>query len=299
MGRDFLPCDTPHSEENQMATPARSVNAWIFLNEDDPPNTSYKTPGSSYHNAVQYGIYNSTDFLSICWVGTLQTSATTVPTGDGSTYTIELGQKTHPDGSTNQQYMTWVMNDARAANPNIKILVMLGYGHNGLTQIFSSDSSKWQKNANDYAANVVAYLEYYGLDGFDVDWEPNLSSNGNPQQFALVFNAIRAAFPTGGKPYYLVLSPSTVGTLDGATVNNSFDFVNLQLYGGAWPPSFVAAPDDNPPGPGVNKDLLAYGAKFEPSGSGERPYQNAQQAYQGYSEGPSTRGPTTSSRSGG
>lgn len=258
-----------------MSTPSKSVNAWIFLMEDEPSGTSYKTPGSCYQSLITYGVYNSTDMVSVCWVNTVPTSPTTVPPGDGSTYTVELQAKTHPDGSTNQEYMEWLIQDARNTNPNIKILVMLGYGADEITQIFSSDSSQWQQNATDYANNLVAYLQQYDLDGFDVDWEYPLSSAGTPQQFNILFTAIRAAFKPQSRYYYLTLSPANVGTLDAPTVNSAFDFVNLQLYSGFTnPQDFIDA--------GVSQSLLAYGAKFESIGNGDtNPYETAQGAYHG------------------
>lgn len=267
-----------------MPTPPVSCNAWIFLEEDDPSGSNYDTPGSSYQNAVQYGVYASTDFLSICWVNTVPTSADTIPAAGADVFpwTIQLQQSTHPGGITNQQYMTNVMSDARAANPNIKILAMLGYAADEITQIFGSDPTQWPAEATGYAANVVAYLESYGLDGFDVDWEPEFSDSGNSTMFNLVFSAIRNAFPTGGKQYYLVISPSEVGydeqgnpVMDGQTVTDCFDFVNLQIYGGAQPDDFTAI--------GVAKDLLAYGAKFEPNFG--VPDQTAQAAYDAYVAG--------------
>lgn len=246
-----------------------NVNAWIFLLEDDPAGSSYKTPGSSYQNLIDYGVYGSTDMVSICWVNTVATSSTTIPAGDGSTFTVQLQSGTHPDGSTNQQYMDWLIQDARKANPNIKLVVMLGYGDDEITQIFSGPKSGWQQAATDFANNLVAYLRHYGLDGFDVDWEAPLSSSGTPEQFQLLFTAIRQAFDATGKRYYLTLSPAAVGTLDAGTINASFDFVNLQLYSGfTCPGEFVSA--------GVNAGLLAYGAKFEPNNG--VPYQTAQQA---------------------
>jgi Glycosyl hydrolases family 18 len=259
-----------------MNPPAKSVNAWIFLMEDEPPGTSYKTPGSCYQSLITYGVYKYTDMVSICWVDTVPTSSTTVPQGDGSTYTVELQAKIHPDKSTNLEYMQWLIQDARAVNPNVKILIMLGYAADEINRIFSPDKSQWQQNATDFANNLVAYLRQYDLDGFDVDWESPFSDDTNQAQFALLFTAIRAAFSAQSKYYYLTLSPANVGTLDAPTVNAAFDFVNLQLYSGFTSPSdFTNA--------GVSKDLLAYGAKFEPDGG--VPYQDAQQAYSGYVAG--------------
>jgi hypothetical protein len=260
-----------------MNIPNKSVNAWIFLAEDEPSGTGYQSPTSSYQSLITYGVYNSTDMVNICFVSTVPTSATTVPAGDGSTHTIELQPATHPDGATNQDYMDWLIQDARSTNPNIKLLVTLVYSPgNQLRQIFSSDQSQWQQNAADYADNLVAYLQHYDLDGFDVDWESPLSTASTRQQFAILFTAIRAAFNAQDRQYYLTLSPADVGTLDPSTVNSSFDFVNLQLYSGFTSPGeFTKA--------GVAQSLLAYGAKFEPNGS--VPYQDAQQAYAGYVSG--------------
>lgn len=245
------------------------VNAWIFLLEDEPPGSSYKTPGSSYQSLIRFGVYGSTDLVSICWVDTVPTSATTIPAGNGSTCTVQLQAGTHPDGSTNQQYMEWLIQDARRVNPNIKLQVMLGYGATEITQIFSGPQSGWQQAADAYAANLVQYLRHYGLDGFDVDWESPLSDHGTPQQFAMLFTAIRKAFDASGRTYYLTLAPAAVGTLDAPTVNAAFDFVTLQLYSGfTCPEPFLRA--------GVSQGKLAYGAKFEVNG--HTPYQTAQQA---------------------
>ncbi|HET7232171.1 MAG TPA: glycosyl hydrolase family 18 protein [Longimicrobium sp.] len=256
-----------------MSTSVPRVNAWIYLLEDDPANTSYKTPGSSYQNAVEHGVYAYTDMLGICWVNPILTSDTTVPKGDGKTYTVQLesGSHPHPGGFSNQQYMGWLMEDARKANPNIKLVVTLGYAHDEITQIFKGDKSQWPQQATAFANNLVAYLEHYGLDGFDVDWEGEFAYETTADQFRLLFTAIRAAFTKSGKQYYLTLSPADVGNLDGQTVNDAFDFVNLQLYSGyTCAQGFLDK--------GVHAGKLAYGAKFEAVSADGPPYQTAQQA---------------------
>ena len=273
--------------------PARSVNAWIYLNEDEPAGTWYKSQNSCFQTLIEYGVYKYTDMLSICWVGTVPTSSTTVPQGNGSSYTVQLGTHQHNTGTqppyvSNQQYMDWVISDARAANPKIRIQVMLVFGATEITQIFSGSQSQWPKQAAAFADNLVTYLQHYNLDGFDIDWESPLSDNGTPTQFQILFTAVRTAFQQAysktGRYYYLTLSPAEVGTLDAGTINSSFDFVNLQLYSGFTIPSdFTNA--------GVNLNLLAYGAKFESIGNGiTMPYQNAQNAWQGYQSGPDNNG---------
>lgn len=242
------------------------VNAWIFLEEDDPAGSSYNTAGSSYQNAVVNGVYAYVDILSICWVNT-------VTVGNG--YSIELQTSTHPDGSSNLEYMQWVIADARAANPSIKIIAMMGYGGDEITQLFQGPKSGWQQIADQYAQNIVAYLQQYGLDGLDVDWEPAFSSETSKSQFAMAFTAIGKAFKAQATPLILAMGPSTAENLDSGTINAWFDFLSLQVYGGAWPGDFTRI--------GIDQTLLYYGAKFEPDGG--VPYQDAPGAYEDFVSG--------------
>lgn len=246
-----------------MSNPAQSVNAWIFVGEDEPQGTSYKSSNSCYQSLITYGVYNSVDMLIIC-------SVNTVPVGSPPTYTIDLGTNSHPNHYTNQNYMDWIMRDARAANPNIKILIELACGGNEFTQIFSTDNTQWSKEAAAYAQNVLTYLQQNNLDGFDIDWEPSLSSTSK-EQTSHVLTALRNAFNTPSKRYLLTLSPSTSDNLDAAVVNQTVDFINVQVYGGASLGEFT--------GIGVSQSLLGYGARFEIC------HQDAQNAYQGYLQG--------------
>jgi hypothetical protein len=170
--------------------------------------------------------------------------------------------------------------DSRNANSAIKLLATLNYNDDTLSKIFAAvPPPGWQQAANVFAKNVLTCLQKNDLDGFDVDWEGNFSGAITQAQFAMLFSAIRTAFDSqSAKHYYLTLSPADVGNLDAPTVNAAFDFVNLQLYGGADPSDYTQA--------GVQADLLAYGAKFESIGPGvPNPYQSAQDAYQGYTAG--------------
>ena len=254
-----------------MNTPSNTANAWIYLAEDDPSGSVYTTHGSSYQSLITHGVYKYVDFLSLCWCHIVPTSSTTFPVGNGSTYTIEIENKLHKGSNSqdfsNQQYMDWVIQDARAANPAIKILIMLGYGTTEITQLFSHNSS-----LTAFADNLVAYLQHYGLDGFDVDWESPLSNAGTASQFSQFFQAIRAAFDAQSQAYSLTISPDMFGTADGATLASAFDYITLQMYDGfTCPDEFISK--------GVPQSLLMYGAKFETNYG--IPYQTAQQAYAG------------------
>ena len=255
------------------------VNAWIFLNEDEPAGTNYNSSNSSYQRLIQNNVYQSVDILNICFLTTLPTSTKTVPQGDGSSYTLSTGNppSSHPGGLTNQDYMQYVVRDARKNNPNIKIAVTLVYGpassdpnSNGraIANVFSNTKVSPQQNANNFAANMMAYLKKYDLDGFDIDWESALSDVTTQQQFAMVVNAIGAQFrQQTNKHYYLTLSPAVATHLDATAVNKNMDFLNLQLYSGFTSPSdFVNA--------GINAKLFAYGAKFESN------FQTASEAFQ-------------------
>src|SRR5580704_11504427 len=244
----------------------KMVTAWIFLNEDEPDGTTYNSPTSCYQTLIKNNVYQSVDLLYLCFATTIPTSAKSIPPGDGSSYTIEMGASNHRDGLTNQDYMNYIIRDSKKSNPNIKIAMTLEYGNaNVLSQIFPDPANPDQQSADKFAANLMAYLKHYAIDGFDLDWEYPICDTTTQAQFRLLIDAIGAQFKRQkDKHYYLTLSPASRGNLDVGAVNRNVDFVNLQLYSGFTSPGNYS---------GVNPGLFAYGAKFE---SG---YQTAQQAY--------------------
>jgi hypothetical protein len=266
-----------------MTPNGKLANAWILLSEDEPSGATYDTPGSSYQMLIENNVYRSVDVLFICFVNTVPTGPATVPAGDGTSYTLQIDPASHgsgPDALTNEDYLQFVIRDARANNPNIRIAVTLdfntltqGSSATTISQIFSSDTSQWPQNAADFAANVMTYLQHYGLNGFDIDWESPLSDNTTAQQFALVINAIGTLFEQQATQYLLTISPAVAENLDATAVNDHVTFINLQLYSGfTQPADFQQA--------GIDARLFAYGAKFEAIGPGpdEPPYQTAAEA---------------------
>lgn len=257
-------------------------NAWIFLNEDEPPGTNYNSPASAYQRMINDGVYQANDIINLCFVDIVPTSSDTIPAGDGSSYTLFLDNVTHPanrDGSvpTNQDYMEWIVRDAKKANPKIKICLTLLYGKQHLiSQIYPDPANPDKASADAFAKNVVTYLKHYGLDGFDIDWEWDYLSDDTTQaQFKTTFCAVGPALKAAGM--LLTMGPATTNHLDAKTVNEHFDIIAFQMYySNSLPGEFVKY--------GINPDAFAYGAKFEangtstPDGAG---MQTAAEAYKG------------------
>lgn len=260
-----------------MNNASKGVYAWILLDEDNPSGTNYNDPASCYQTLRTYGVYNAVDMVNICFFVTIQKDATS--------YTIELGNKgtVHPSSQpgnntkpTTQEYLQYVIRDAKAANPNMKFMATLGYNDTMFSNIFIKGQPD-SASATNFASNLVAYLAANNLDGFDVDWEGwTMITSITATQFTLLFTAIRKAFDNSGRKYYLTFSPAGTGSMVGSTVNATADWVTLQVYGGADPSQYTAI--------GVNASLLAYGAKFESEDSyNVAPHQTPQNAYQGFS----------------
>lgn len=264
-------------------------NAWLLLNEDDPSGTNYNSPNSAFQRLITEKVYQANDIINLCFVDIVPTSNETFPVGDGSSHTLFLDHVTHPanpDGSipTNQDYMEWIVRDAKKANPKIKICLTLLYGKAHLiSQIFPDPANPDTASAEAFAANVVAYLKHYNLDGFDIDWEwgadgHGLSDDTTPAQFKAAFSAVGTAFKSAG--LLLTMGPATTANLDVDTVNEHFDIIAFQMYfSNSLPGQFINI--------GIKPDAFAYGAKFEamtavtnPTGK-EPGYQTAQQAFAG------------------
>ena len=193
---------------------AKMVNAWMLVIEDDPAGTDYNNPNSCYQKLIKDNIYRCVDLLYLGFAETVPTSAKTVPAGDGSSYTTQISSgDDHRSGLTNQDYMNYIMRDAKKSNPKIKIAVMLGYvNRDWLSQIFPDPAKPDAASADKFAANLMSYLKHYGLDGFDIDWEYPIASYTTQDQIRLLIDAIGAQFKRQtDKHYYLTLSPELEG----------------------------------------------------------------------------------------
>lgn len=245
-------------------------NAWIFLNEDHPSGTNYTDPTSMYQRLIEKSLYVANDIINLCFVDIVPTSHTTVPEGSGDGFTLFLDKVTHPESGgeipTNQNYMEWIVRDAKAQNQDIKVCLTLLYGQgNLLSKIFSDPSNPDKESADAFAANVVTYLKYYNLDGLDIDWEWPLSTETTSDQFKVIFTALGTALKKAGM--LLTMAPATDANIDVPTVNDHFDIIAFQMYYSTYLPTMFVQD-------GVKPDKFAYGAKFESN------FQTAENAYQ-------------------
>ncbi|CAM1364964.1 Glycoside hydrolase, family 18 [Tenacibaculum sediminilitoris] len=248
------------------------INAWIFLNEDEPPKTNYNSPDSSFQSLIKYKVYNSVTSLGIAFFEV-------VPATKGST--IKIGDASHPGGLTNQDYLNFVLRDARQVNPNIKFLATMVYsGENTLASIFSPGGNE-QEEATNFANNLVVYLKDNGMNGLDVDWEGNVSTSMTQSQFKILFSTIRSVFDQQQVKYYLSFTPAwPTSSIDYPTVNSAFDFVSPQFYDGTPLSSFIDV--------GISPEKIGYGAQFEPGNAA--PNTSAQQVWSKVSNGFTSNG---------
>lgn len=230
------------------------VNAWIELDEDQPPGMGYSSPESSFQRLVAKKVYQSVDILSLCFVLIVPTTtANTIHVVDGFTLQYDPKPK-HPGGLSDIDYAQKVMTDAKIINPNIRFLAMLLVGETQISQIFAGVPNElYQAKATAFAKNAVAFLKHYGFYGFEINWEdPIDSGTTQPQLHALAY-ALKREF---GDEHIFVMNTASTTNLTGKMVNDTVAFLTLQLYAG-W------VHESDYLDLGIEKAKLAYGATFE------------------------------------
>lgn len=233
----------------------RYVNAWIFLNEDEPKGTSYSDPSSCYQTLITNNVYQSVDLLFIAFTEIVPTTAPgAIHVVDG--YTLQNGIVSHPGGLSNADYMRKVVADAKENNPNIRFLTTLNWGQSDqISQIFTGCTTRAEREAaaTAFAKNAVAFFRAFGLHGFDIDWEGDLSDGTTQEQFDALARGLKGQF---GDDYLLTLSPATTALLTGEVVNATVNFLNLQLYA-PW------VKESDYLQLCIDKSKMAFGATFE------------------------------------
>lgn len=253
-----------------MASLQNGVNAWIFLNEDEPPLSFYCSPDSCFQALIRYQVYKSVDFLGIAFFEVVEAK-------DFSGSTIQIG------GAHNDSYLNAVLTDASRINPNIRFLATMVYsGSNTLASIFQSGGDP-QALATAFANNLVKYLQQMGMHGIDVDWESDVSELMTQEQFKILFSTIRKVFDQQQTKYYLTMAPAwPTPSIDYPTLNSAFDVISPQFYDGTSLSTFLQA--------GMAPAKIGYGAQFEPGNSA--PNSSAQQVWDAVSGGFSAGGQT-------
>ena len=73
-----------------MATLPNGVNAWVYLNEDEPKGTTYNSPDSCYQTLIRYKVYNSVDFLGLAFFEVVAASGAAAPSRSARLRTIKV-----------------------------------------------------------------------------------------------------------------------------------------------------------------------------------------------------------------
>lgn len=229
-----------------------AIGAWIDSELHPKSATTPASPNSNFVSVKLNNVYKSLDYLCIAWYG------------------VDMTNPKQPTISTGNKGLQMIVKDAKTQNPNIKLFATLAFTNEILSNLQTIIDNPTTLQA--FATNIATYLGNNNMNGFDIDWESPISNLTSTQSSAWL-KALRQAF---GSTYYISISPAVAYNLDGSTVNNTCNIINLQNYSGFTDPvDFVNI--------GINPSLLGFGAKFETSGN--KPFQNALQACQQYQAG--------------
>lgn len=236
-----------------------AIGAWIDSELHPTGATTPASPNSNFVSMRLNNVYKSLDYLCIAWYG------------------VDMTNPNQPTISTGNKGLQMIVTDAKTQNSDIKLFATLAFTDEILSNLQTIIDNPTTLQA--FATNIATYLGNNNMNGFDIDWESPISYLSSTQSSAWL-KALRQAF---GSTYYISISPAVADNLDGNTVNNTCDIINLQNYSGFTnPDDFVNI--------GIDPSLLGFGAKFETSGGS--PYQNAFQAYQQYEAGFTANGNT-------
>ena len=200
------------SDPSQLSRPI--ATAWMYLADDQ----DYEEIPESWSSID----FRTADVLNVGPAGVQQ---------DG-TFGFYQSRKT---GDLAKRFK-WVLRNARAQNPDIKIIVSQwwGYGDDIWGQPLSvlrsgKDVKKYTTSVGDFLAEYLD--ESGGVDGFDIDYEDNNISARTED----ITGQIRAELDQlsrahQDRPFYQTVSPSTTGYLGDAV--EYLDYVNMQTYDG-------------------------------------------------------------------
>ena len=222
--------------------------------------SSGQTSGGSataHYAGTFYPIYNSgagqwidpTDSMPFDKVSDIFAAfAHAYPQGNGAVFAYEQGQPEEPVRLPELEQV------ARQKNPQIKILISLGWGHKDWDYI----AQDYANDADVFVPSVIQFIRDNGVDGVDIDDEdigPDGKSGDISQQafdgvVANLREALDAASAQDNKHYLLTITPAGNNDDDGGLADTQvdaqnapmFNLINVQSYfGEEWGEEFLHA----------------------------------------------------------
>jgi chitinase len=131
----------------------------------------------------------------------------------------------------------------KEAHPHLKTLISVGGWtlSNKFPQVAAT-----QQGRDNFAASCVEFMQTYGFDGIDIDWEYPVSgglTDGTPadrENFTLLLADLREALDEVGEGYLLTIAapagPSTYANIELEAIHPYLDFINVMTYDfhGGW-----------------------------------------------------------------
>jgi hypothetical protein len=123
-------------------------------------------------------------------------------------------------GDTDEDRVRLVVGTARAKNPDIRILVSLGWGNN--------DAGSAATTPDPFAESVASIVETFGLDGFDIDFESTEVEIADMLRLAQAIREHLAAV-SPDRPMVMTITPAQTEGLD-RDVLGTFTYTMPQTY---------------------------------------------------------------------
>ncbi len=172
------------------------------------------------------------------------------PTWQGDVNTIPYHRLTHinysfvlprPDGSLapldgGGGRLTLLVQKAKAAN--VKVLISIGGWNNGDDSAFRSLASNSTYRAN-FVNQVMNFINQYGLDGADIDWEYPEAGAEAADFKRLMTDLGNRLRPAGKLLTAAVAATDSPGSIDPGVIS-VVDFLNLMVYDMGYPHSTYA-----------------------------------------------------------
>ncbi|GAA3962133.1 hypothetical protein GCM10022278_20180 [Allohahella marinimesophila] len=130
-----------------------------------------------------------------------------------------------------------LVNQAHAKG--VKVLIAVGGWNDGDDSAFISLAANSSSRAN-FVSNIVNFVNQYGLDGVDIDWEyPNAGAEAN--NFRILMQDLNRALKPRGKLLTAAVTHNDWPGSVGSAVIEAVDFLNLMVYDLNYPHSTYQA----------------------------------------------------------